>query len=161
VPEWMAWLEGSALGHFVRESGRWTYAIVNLSHVFGIALLFGAITVLDLKLLGAWRGTPMHMLARPIVPVAATGLALALVSGITLLSAQATEYVSNPFLYIKFAAIALGIGNLALLHSSAVWRRIDSVEASSGGRRRLAIGGALSLACWILAIGAGRMIAYW
>ena len=157
----MAWLEGSALGHFVRESGRWTYAIVNLIHVFGIALLFGATTVLDLKLLGAWRTVRAHVLARPIVPVAGLGLTLALLSGVTLLSAQATEYVSNPFLYIKFVAIAFGIANVAAFHSSAVWRQIESAEESRAGRRRLAVGGAVSLLCWMLAITAGRMIAYW
>jgi hypothetical protein len=157
----MAWLEGSALGHFVRESGRWTYAIVNLVHVFGIALLFGAITMLDLKLLGAWRTIPAHVLARPVVPIASLGLTLALLSGVTLLSAQATEYVSNPFLYIKFVAIAFGIANVAAFHSSTVWRQIESAEDSRQGRRRLAVGGAVSMLCWMLAITAGRMIAYW
>ena len=157
----MAWLEASAAGAFVRESGRWTYALVNLAHVFGIAMLFGAITVLDLRLLGAWRRIPISALASPVVPVAATGLVLALGSGVLLLSAQATEYVANPFLYIKFAAIGLGIVNLVALHFAGVWRSMDAASASSRGRTRLALAGAASLACWIATITAGRLIAYW
>ena len=159
--EVLAWLEASALGEFVRESGRWTYGIVNLVHVFGIALLFGGIAVLDLRLLGAWRRIPISALATPALPIAGTGLVLALMSGVLLLSAQATEYVSNPFLYIKFAAIALGILNIAALHIGGVWRAIENASTSPRGRARLAIAGAASLACWITTISAGRMIAYW
>ena len=157
----MAWLEASALGDFMRESGRWTYGIFNLLHVLGIALLFGAIAVLDLKLLGAWRRIPVTALAEPIVPISGFGLLLALGSGVALLSAQATDYVGNPFLLIKFAAIALGIVNVGALHMSRVWREMRHAEASPRGRTRLASAGALSLISWLVAIGAGRMIAYW
>ena len=37
----MAWMEASTLGHFMRESGPWTYAIVNLAHILGLATLWG------------------------------------------------------------------------------------------------------------------------
>ena len=161
MAELMAWLEASALGDFMRESGRWTYGIFNLLHVLGIALLFGAIAVLDLKMLGAWRRIPVAALAEPVVPISGFGLLLALGTGIALLSAQATEYVGNPFLLIKFVAIALGIANVAALHMSSFWRGLDHAEDSPQGRRRLAVAGALSLLFWLLAIAAGRMIAYW
>ena len=72
--DWLAWYESSALADFVRDSSPYTYGIVNLSHVFGIALLFGAITVLDLRLLGFWKSSPIGALAKPVVPIAATGL---------------------------------------------------------------------------------------
>jgi len=159
--DWLAWLEASALPEFVRNSGPYTYGIVNLFHVFGIALLFGAIAILDLRMLGAWRSVPIGVLARPIVPVAAVGLVLALASGFTLFSVQATEYYYNPFLYVKFGAIGLGIVNLVLLHSSAAWRAIETPSETRAGRARLAVGAAISLMSWITVITAGRMIAYW
>lgn len=156
----LAWLEGSALGEFMR-AGRWTYALVNLSHVFGIACLFGAITTLDLRLMGVWPRVPISYLATPVVTVAGFGLVLALFTGTMLLSTQATEYVANPFLYIKFVALAFGILNIAALHFSSAWRSLEQTNASATGRRRLAIGGAVSLLCWIVTISAGRMIAFW
>ena len=55
----MAWMEASTLGHFMRESGPWTYAIVNLTHVLGLATLFGSVLILDLRLLGAWPEMPI------------------------------------------------------------------------------------------------------
>lgn len=160
MPAALAWLEASAIGEWVRTSGPWTYALVNLGHVLGVALLFGAIVVLDLRLLGAWARTPATALAAPATTVAAAGLTLALLTGPVLLSAQATEYERNPFLWLKLGAVALGAANLWALRRSDAWRRLDEA-ASAGARRRLALGGALSLAFWFTAVCAGRMIAYW
>ena len=66
----MAWLQGSALGHAMRESGVWTYGIVNLIHILGVASLFGAVLVLDLRLLGAWRSISLAAITTPTVPMA-------------------------------------------------------------------------------------------
>src|SRR2546426_2039428 len=98
----MAWMQTSALGHFMRESGPWTYAIVNLAHILGVASLFGAVLILDLRLLGVWRQTPLAALTEAAAPVAAAGFVLAATSGIGLLATKATEYIGNPFVFIKF-----------------------------------------------------------
>src|SRR5437764_1160899 len=103
----MTWIQGSGLGHFMRESGPWTYAVVNLAHILGVASLFGSVVVLDLRLLGVWRSTPLVALADATAPVAAVGFTLAAASGIGLFATKATEYAGNPFLYIKFPAIAI------------------------------------------------------
>ena len=157
----MTWLQGSALGHFMRESGPWTYAIINLAHILGIATLFGAIVILDLRLLGVWRRTPLAALADAAAPVAACGFALAATTGIGLLATKATEYVGNPFLYVKFPAIAVGVINALLVRRSTAWRARHNRELSSSETRRLAWMGATSLVCWLTAIAAGRLIAYW
>jgi len=159
--ELLVWLEDSPVSELVRTSGPYTYGIVNLFHVFGIALLFGAIVLLDLRLLGVWRTIPVMSLARPVVPVAATGLVLAILTGAVLFCIQATEYYYNPFLYLKLGALALGIVNITVLHSSAAWKAVERAGASTKGRVQLAAAGAVSLACWISVITAGRMIAYW
>jgi hypothetical protein len=38
----------------MRESGPWTYAFVNLTHILAVSALFGSVLVLDLRLLGVW-----------------------------------------------------------------------------------------------------------
>src|SRR3954453_16310533 len=101
----MAWLQGSALGHAMRESGVWTYGVVNLIHILGVASLFGAVLVLDLRLLGVWPKVALASVSEPTGGVAATGFTIAVLSGVCLLATKATEYVGNPFLYIKFPAI--------------------------------------------------------
>ncbi len=92
-----AWLEASLLARTLK-AGPWLYPLVNLAHVFGIALLVGAIAVLDLRLVGLWPDVPVAALARATVPVAGGGLALGLVTGPALFAVRATEYVENPFL---------------------------------------------------------------
>ena len=157
----MAWLEGSALGHAMRESGVWTYGVVNLIHILGVASLFGAVLVLDLRLLGVWQNVALAAITRPTVPVAATGFAIAATSGICLLATKATNYVGNPFIYIKFPAIALALLNVVALNSLPAWKARKTRELSSHERLQLAIAGGVSLVCWVTAISAGRMIGYW
>ena len=157
----LAWIQFSALGVFMRQSGPWTYGIVNLVHILGVATLFGAILLLDLHLIGLWRREPLAGLARTAVPVGKTGFAVAAVSGACLLSSNALEYTNNPFFLIKFPAIALGLVNVWLIGRTAGWRARGARDPSPREGRLLAVLGALSLASWLTAISAGRMIGYW
>jgi hypothetical protein len=157
----MAWLQGSAVGHAMRDHGVWTYGIVNLVHILGVASLFGAVLVLDLRLLGAWRKVDLPAITQPTVRIATIGFVIAAASGVCLLATKATEYVNNPFVYIKFPAIALGILNVAVLHSLPAWKQHRMRELSAREQSKLAVMGGLSLFCWFTAITAGRMIGYW
>jgi uncharacterized membrane protein len=157
----MAWLQSSALGHAMRESGVWIYGLVNLVHILGVASLFGAILVLDLRLLGLWRKVALPAISEPVVPVVTIGFVLALISGVCMLATKATDYVGNPFLYIKFPAIFLGLLNVVVLSSSSAWKEHKERDLSQREQSRLKMFGGISLICWITAITAGRMIAYW
>lgn len=159
--DFLSWAEASALGHLMRESGAWTYAIVNLVHILGIATLFGSVLILDLRLLGAWPQVPLTAVCDTAAPVAALGFGLAVLTGAGLLSANATDYAGNPFFAVKFPAIALGFLNAVAIRRSAAWRARASRELSPGEQRRLAWMAGTSLACWLTAITAGRMIGYW
>lgn len=160
--ELMAVLEGSAWAEFLRGLGIWTYGVLNLSHVLGIAMLFGAVLLLDLRLLGLWRDTPVAMLAAPTVPVAATGFVLAAVSGSAMISFNTTEYLGNPFLYVKLPLILAGLVNVAIVQRLPVWRRaVSEAGPRPSDRNALAFIGAVSLAIWLGVIVCGRMIGYW
>lgn len=153
-------LEGSALGQLMRTSGVWTYGLVNLVHILSVATLFGGVLILDLRLLGAWRTVPLAALERPALTLAVVGFVGAVASGVSLISANATEYLGNPFLPIKFAAIGFGLVNAAVAQRLPAWRRRFEPRAVGGNGALAAIGG-VSLACWLAAVAAGRMIGYW
>jgi hypothetical protein len=159
--EFMAWLQGSLLGHAMRESGVWTYGVVNLVHILGVASLFGGVLVLDLRLLGFWRNIPLSAITIPTVPIATTGFCIAVTTGLGLFATKATEYAGNPFLYIKFSAIALGILNVFILSRSSAWQSHRTRDLSRREQSQLAAVGGISLFCWLTAITAGRMIGYW
>jgi hypothetical protein len=90
---------------FMRGSGPWSYPVVNLIHILGVAALFGAVLILDLRLLAVWRRTPLLAIATATAPVAMAGFALAAAGGVCLLASNALEYQNNAFLLVKFAAI--------------------------------------------------------
>src|SRR6056297_2532351 len=131
----MAWLEGSALADFLRGLGIWTYGLLNLGHILGIGSLFGAVLILDLKLIGLWRSIPAASLIRPTVPLAAIGFALAATSGVMMLSFNTTEYHGNPFIYAKFPIMLGGLTNVAVVQRVSAWRRAAAGEPPARGDR--------------------------
>ena len=149
----LAGLEGTAVAQTLRTS-RWLYAATNTAHIFGIALLVGAIVPLDLRLLGWWPDVPREKLVRVLVPVAATGLALAVVAGGLLFSVRASEYAGVGFLQAKLALVAIGtLAALALHHA-------HGFLLDTASDRRLAGHAILSLVCWPTALLCGRLIAF-
>ena len=159
--QFLPWLEGSLLGQFTRSLGVWSYGTINLVHIIGIALLFGSILLLDLRLLGAWRKVPLAALSGPTTFMARIGFVLAVCSGIPMLSVNATDYIGNPFLLVKFPAIALALVNVWLVHRSQAWPAHRVRDLMPRERRRLAIAAGLSLTFWLTAITGGRMLGYW
>jgi hypothetical protein len=161
IYDFFVWLRGSPLGEAMRSSGVWTYGVVNLIHIIGVASLFGAVLMLDLRLLGAWKKVSVAAISAVAVPIATTGFCVAALAGICMISTNATDYAGNPFLLIKFPAIGLGLVNALILSRQTAWRQRKTRELSAGEQKKLAVLGGVSLACWLTAISAGRMIGYW
>lgn len=160
--EWMTWLEGSALSVFLRGLNIWAYGLINLVHILGISTLFGAVLLLDLKLMGVWRSIPLQSVIRPTVPLAAIGFILAAMSGSLMFSFNTTNYHGNPFLYVKLPVIVVALLNVAITQRLAAWQRAKAgAVAERGDKRVLAVCGALSLLTWTTVVACGRMIGYW
>lgn len=160
--EWMTWLEGSALSVFLRGLNIWAYGLINLVHILGISTLFGAVLLLDLKLMGVWRSIPLQSVIRPTVPLAAIGFILAAMSGSLMFSFNTTNYHGNPFLYVKLPVIVVALLNVAITQRLAAWQRAKAgTAAEAGDKRVLAVCGALSLLTWTTVVACGRMIGYW
>ena len=144
-------LVASAPAQWLRFS-RWGYAAVNTTHVLGIALLVGAILPLDLRLLGFWRAVALETVARVLVPVAATGLLLAITTGAFLFITRADEYASLDLFLVKVALIATGAVHALSLHLGCGLR--------NASRARLRAAGAASLSIWVAALVCGRLLAF-
>lgn len=129
------------------------YAAVSGLHVLGLALLIGGIVLVDLRLIGltALPSAAADQLRR----LAATGLALASVTGVLLLSARPGEYLANPVLWTKLAVVAGA--SLNALAFNVFARMPDEGEAPRAFAR---FAGAVSLGGWLAALGLGRWIAF-
>jgi hypothetical protein len=140
------------------RSGRWSYAAVNGMHIVGIALLFGAIVPLDLRLMGCWRSVRIGTLSRVLVPVAAIGLVLAIAAGLLLFSVRAVQYAGTAVFQIKLALILCAVANALLLRRAVEWEIAQDTVRVAPPRLRLA--GALSITLWLAVIACGRTIAF-
>lgn len=143
---------------------RWAYPITSTGHILGIALLFGAIVPLDLRLLGVWRSVPVNLLARVLVPVAGAGLGLALLTGMLLFSVDPLKYASLSLFRVKLILIAAAVINVLLVHRSKAWKETrgnaSTASTSQIPAPRLRLAGLVSASLWLLAILCGRLIAY-
>jgi hypothetical protein len=149
----LAALESSWLGHAGRHSA-WLYTASNLLHVLGATFVVGSIAVFDIKVL-AEHGRNAWQVGRYAIPLAAAGLALQIPTGFVLLAVEARALGVNPAFLIKLVFIALGLVNVAAFHArfGGALRK----GALPPAARAYAV---VSLGAWIVALLAGRMIAY-
>lgn len=149
-------LERSPLSVSLRAS-EWVYPLVNTLHIVGIALLVGSILILDWRLLRLRVSPEVSMLAAVLLPAARGGFALAVLAGSLLFIARPLDYVFNTLFQLKLTFIALALLNIIFLHRSESWG-IAITRNRVDGRVRWACG--VSLVCWLMALGLGRLIGY-
>jgi hypothetical protein len=155
-------VENSGLGQAMRQ-WLWLYPSVEIVHVVGIALLFGSIAVLDLRLLGLSRSIPVKKLAGHVLPWTAGSFLLIVPSGLMMFVAHASDFIASPVFVVKMCLIMAAGINAALFHAvtfrtADVWDSEEMRKLPPPPSARLA--GALSLLLWISVIACGRLLAY-
>ena len=125
-------VEATGLARFMREA-MWAYPATETVHIAGLALLFGAIVVVDLRLLGLGRAIPAGALVAFAVPWALGGFLVAATTGLLMFSAHAAEFLVQPVFMLKMGLILAGGVNAAMLHTGPLraLARGDSVVASA------------------------------
>lgn len=133
------------------------YPLLNAAHILSIGLIVGAIGTLDGRILGFFRGFALGQLAPPLSRVAAVGVISAILTGVIIVSVQPVAYVKNPAFLLKLALAGLAVLNAVMLHSRLAWH--DALESGEAGTS-VKIQAAASLILWIMAVIAGRWIAF-
>nr|WP_257098716.1 hypothetical protein [Pseudovibrio flavus] len=141
------------------KSERWFYPAANTVHIIGLAMLFGAVAPLDLRMMGFWRAVPLADLARVLTRVAFFGAVLAILSGVLLLSVNARVYVQSPIFWAKAGFFLFALLNAILLRFVPAWRYLDRVD-SRGTIARFRWAGFFSLVAWLGVISCGRIYGY-
>ena len=155
-------LEASGLGQAMRQ-WLWLYPAVETVHIVGIALLFGSIVVLDLRLLGLSRSIPVKQLARHVLPWTAASFLLIIPSGLLMFTAHATEFIQSEVFVLKMCLILAAGLNAALFHaivypSVGVWDSEEMRKLPPPPSAR--VSAAISILIWISVIACGRLLAY-
>lgn len=102
-------LEDSAIGEAIRNS-LWLFPVVEGVHLLGLAVIGGAILVVDLRLLGlGLRGQPVSLLARGVQPWVVGSLVVMGLSGVPLFLSEAIKCYYSAAFWIKMAALLLAV----------------------------------------------------
>ncbi|HEY2646531.1 MAG TPA: DUF6644 family protein [Candidatus Acidoferrales bacterium] len=92
------------------SSTGWMYNSVSVIHYLTMFWFIGSIAVVDLRVMGvAAKKRGMAELADQLFPWAWTGMALALISGFFMFTADAGDWAPDPVFHVKLFMIAISI----------------------------------------------------
>lgn len=152
-------LQSSSLGDLVRNAA-YLYPLLEAVHILGIALLVGPAFTFDLRLLGVGhRVVPVTTAARYLLPVSHVGLAVAAITGIALLSAQATVIAGTGAAPWKLGLLIVALVNVPVFHYG-IYRHVDRWTSAAVTPVAARAAAGVSVIAWTGMIFAGRLLAY-
>ncbi|KQV90364.1 hypothetical protein ASD15_23990 [Massilia sp. Root351] len=152
------WLASTPLSQAMRGS-LWLYPVVETVHIFGFAVLVGAVALFDLRVLGCARTLPVRTLGRHLLRWALASLLLVVPAGALLFASQPLEFIANPVFRLKLALLAAAGLNAACFHAG-VYRNAAAWDVGHPAPPLARAQAALSLLLWVALITCGRMLAY-
>jgi len=145
----------SALGHFARANA-YVYTIGLVIHFTGLALLMGAMLLIDLTLMGLAPTVPPAA-ALKLLPFAIAGFLLNLGTGVMFFCFDPERFGLNPAFQLKMVLLLVA-GLNALWFTIAEHRQVAQMPAGVQPPIAVKISAAISLLVWFAVIVAGRMI---
>jgi uncharacterized membrane protein SirB2 len=123
VLSFFAWCENSSVGEAIRGS-RWLFPAIESFHLLGLAVIGGAVLVVNLRLLGfGIDRQPVAQLWRDTRPWLLGSLTIMLISGLLLFTSEATKLYYHEAFWVKMVSLLL-----ATLFTFTVLRRVVLAE---------------------------------
>ena len=153
--QFVEWCEASALGTAIRESP-YAFAIIESVHLLALAVIGGAILVVDLRLLGlGLKKQPLAELARDAWRWQKLALAVLIVTGLGLFLSEALKcYYSTPF-WVKMSTLSV-----AILFAWTVRRMVIFAEPDRFPRSATMMVALISMTLWFVVGASGRWIGF-
>jgi len=153
------WLGETSLSLWLQTSS-WGFQAVETVHVIAIALVFGTIATVDLRLVGvASKSSAITAVMKDALPWTWGAFVMAAISGVLMiLSAPTTYYYNGPF-RIKLILLLLAGINM-LVFETIVVRDIQRWDRQPRTPIAARCCGGLSLIFWISIVGLGRWIGF-
>ncbi len=150
---WFTALAHSHLGR-VMQTSKWGFAIVETVHLLALAILGGAVLVVDLRLLGVvLKRESTRTIGRDLSRLLLGSLVLMILSGIAMLSEETLKCYYSPAFRWKMVLLAAAVLFYFTLHRRALLN-IDRGEPTLWARAAAVI----SLSLWLGVGVAGRAI---
>ncbi len=159
APSLVQSIESSAAGEWMRGNVL-AMPWVNAAHVLCIAMVFGSILVVDLRLLGlADRQRAVTRVSAEMLRLTWVAFAGALFTGALYFAANATTYWFNTAFRFKLLAILLAGVNM-LVFQLHTFRGVAAWDRNLPPPRAARLAGALSLLLWTTVVVLGRVIGF-
>jgi uncharacterized membrane protein len=152
-------LEASAVAAQIRESAA-VFPALESVHVIGIALVFGTIAVVDLRLLGiaSHRRSALRLIEE-LLPYTWVAFAACVITGLLMFVSNATTYAQNSVFWWKMGVLLLAGLNMGIFHLGA-YRRIDEWDTALPPPGQARMAGFSSLTLWVSVVCLGRWIGF-
>jgi hypothetical protein len=152
-------VENWPLSQFIASS-TWAFPTFESIHVIAIAIVFGTIVIMDLRLLGlASKGSRVTEIEHDTLRWTWAAFCLALVTGSLLFISKATNYTVNPYFLWKMVLIAIAGANMLVFHL-ITWKSIDRWDASPALPTGAKLAGGVSIGLWIVVVFLARAIGF-
>ena len=152
-----AWLESTGISKTLFGMS-WLWPTCESLHFLGLCLLIGAAGLLDLRLMGFFRGVSIRDV-KAFMPWAMAGFFTNLVTGLLFLIMQPHLYLSSAIWWSKVGFIGVAGLNAAFFETRLATSAL-SLAPDADMPRALKIVGALSLFSWFAVLYCGRMLPY-
>jgi uncharacterized membrane protein len=159
ITEFLQRLQALPLAVYIHKTP-WAFTTVEVIHVFAVSLVIGTIAIVDLRLLGiASTKRPVAELSRQVLPFTWAAFVIAVIAGSLLFITRATEYFVNAVFWIKMSLIVLAGINMMIFEFITV-RGVQQWDLNPSPPSAARLAGGISIACWVLVIVCGRLIAF-
>lgn len=146
-------IEQTWVGQTIKES-LWYFPAIEAVHLLGLAMLGGAILVVDLRMLGVGiTGAPVAVVARSANRWLLTSIAVLVVTGTLLFVSEAIKCYYNPSFWVKMSALAVG-----LVFTFTIRNRVARSDRVGPAVYRLVA--VFSISVWFVVAAAGRWIGF-
>jgi uncharacterized membrane protein len=152
------WAASTPLHSFVVGS-QWVWPTLESLHYIGLAMLFGAVGLYDLRVLGLARAAPLSALQR-LLPWGAGGFAINLVTGVMFFTGTPSVYVYNDAFRAKLMLLTLAGLNLIAFYTW-VFAGVRSLGAGEDAPLRAKVCAGVSLFAWLGVMTAGRLLTFY
>jgi hypothetical protein len=134
----------------------WLWPSLEALHFIGLWLLFGAVLLVNLRMLGMMKAVPFSALHR-MLPWAVLGLGINIVSGMMWVISTPEQYMTNVSFFWKMGFLLLaGLNLLYLTTFDEAWQ-VGAGQDASFGNKAIAFS---AIASWVCVMYFGRMLPF-
>jgi hypothetical protein len=135
------------------KSAFYIYPLVNALHILAIGTVVVSASLLDLRVLGI-----LHRQSAAFVPLmrrcAIGGFVVAVLTGFSMFSIQASQYATNPAFRLKMLLLLLAAINFVIFYT------LTTQSDNSGYQPIARLMALLSIVLWLAIVISGRFIAF-